>query len=384
MPTARSNSLVVVALSGGVDSSVAALQLKRSNANVAALHMTNWDDDDGYCNAADDLADARAVCEILDIPLHHVNFSEEYRDQVFRFFLADYAAGRTPNPDVLCNREIKFGVMLSYARRLGAAYLATGHYADTRAGRTGTELLMPADRVKDQTYFLHAIGQNALASALFPLAPLQKNEVRVLAARHGLPTRDKKDSTGICFIGERPFQEFLARYVAAAPGEMRTPEGRVVGQHRGAAYYTNGQRKGLGIGGVAGTSDAPWYVADRDIATNRLVVVQGEDHPLLWSSSLAATDWSWLNGRAPDGLERASALRCTARIRHRQTPAPCTVMQREDGTIVVVFDKPQWAIAPGQYVVLYQDTVCLGGGTIRQRDVTRQTDPAFVSVAADG
>ncbi|MEM1261584.1 MAG: tRNA 2-thiouridine(34) synthase MnmA [Pseudomonadota bacterium] len=358
---------VVVALSGGVDSSVAALLLKQAGASVIGLHMTNWDDADGHCNAADDLADARRVAELLDVPFQHVNFTAEYRDQVFAQFLADYAAGLTPNPDVLCNRDIKFGVMLDYARRLGAATLATGHYAATHKAQGSTELMIPADRHKDQTYFLHAIEQQALAASVFPLADLSKREVRELAHRYGLPTRAKKDSTGICFIGERPFQAFLETYLPGQPGPMRTLDGRTVGQHRGAAYYTVGQRKGLGIGGVAGAIDAPWYVADRDMDENTVYVVQGDDHPRLRGSRLSAGDWHWIAGTAPSELA-ATSLRARARIRHGHPPALCTATRAADGLVNIAFDEPQWAIAPGQYVVLYSDDTCLGGGTIRSAE----------------
>ncbi|MEM8982909.1 MAG: tRNA 2-thiouridine(34) synthase MnmA [Pseudomonadota bacterium] len=364
MTTTTSDDPVVVALSGGVDSSVAALLLKQAGSNVIGLHMTNWEDADGHCSAADDLADAQRVADLLDIPFQHVNFTAEYRDHVFAEFLDDYAAGLTPNPDVLCNREIKFGVMLDYARRLGAATLATGHYAATQVAGELTELLIPSDRHKDQTYFLHAIEQRALRDCVFPLAALSKNEVRAIAHRFGLPTRAKKDSTGICFIGERPFQAFLETYLPAQPGAMRTLDGRTVGEHRGAAYYTVGQRKGLGIGGIAGTSDAPWYVADRDVAENVVYVVQGDDHPRLHATELRADRWHWLAGVQPHGLA-ASALRLHARIRHGHSPARCTATLVGEGEISVAFDEPQWAIAPGQYVVLYADDVCLGGGTIR-------------------
>ena len=379
MSNRNDNELVMVALSGGVDSSVAALLLAQSGRRVAALHMTNWDDDDGYCSAADDLADARAVCADLGITLHHANFTREYREQVFAGFLRDYRRGLTPNPDVLCNREIKFGVMLDYARRLGATTLATGHYAEHRVINGRHELLIPRDAHKDQTYFLHAISSDALAAAAFPLADLDKATVRALASRHGLPTRAKKDSTGICFIGERPFQDFLSRYVPAQPGPMQTPDGRTVGQHRGSAYYTIGQRKGLGIGGVQGASDAPWYVADRDVEANVVTVVQGESHPLLWSQQLVADDWQWIAGAAPDALTGDSPMRCLARIRHGQTPAPCVAAPAANGCVEIVFDEPQWAVAPGQYAVLYADRVCLGGGTIRTREI--RTDGGSVGAA---
>ncbi len=375
------DGLTLVALSGGVDSSVAALLLKQSGRRVAALHMTNWDEDDRYCSAADDLQDARAVCRILDLPLHHVNFTREYKTQVFRHFLADYAAGRTPNPDVLCNREIKFGAMAEYAKRLGATHLATGHYAGKRRIDGSWALTVPADRHKDQTYFLHAIDQEALALAEFPLATLQKSEVRRLATDAGLPTRAKKDSTGICFIGERPFQDFLAAYLPAQPGPMQTLDGVALGEHRGAVYYTVGQRKGLGIGGVKGASDEPWYVADRDVERNIVYVVQGEDHPSLWSDSLQASNWHWLDGTQPAQIaagRRADGLH--ARIRHGQHPAACSV-ERHGEQLSIAFDEPQWAVAPGQYVVLYRDDVCLGGGTIDTSSAERavRSQPALAS-----
>ncbi len=354
---------VFVALSGGVDSSVAALLLREQGYAVEALHMTNWRDDDGYCSAADDLADARAVAGLLGMPLHHVDFTDEYRQRVFAAFVSDYERGLTPNPDVLCNREIKFGVLLAHARRLGAAALATGHYA--RVSRTAgvARLHLAADSDKDQTYFLHAVTQQALAQAVFPLGDLTKSDVRTIAARHGLPTRAKKDSTGICFIGERPFRDFLGRYIAARPGPIETADGEVVGRHDGVAYYTVGQRKGLRIGGVAGAAEAPWYVARRDIERNALIVVQGESHPWLWSGALSAADPHWIDGSGPP-LGHGVGHRLRARIRHRHRLAPCRVRAASGGALEVEFDEAQWAVAAGQYVVFYADDVCLGGATI--------------------
>ncbi len=353
---------IMVAMSGGVDSSVTALLLRQKGYDVEALHMTNWDGDDEYCSAAEDLQDAREVCRILDIPLHHVNFSKEYRDQVFAGFLADYQAGLTPNPDVLCNREIKFGVFLEHALRLGADKVATGHYARIREKNGQTELLCSVDAHKDQTYFLHAVGERALGHTLFPLGELQKPEVRRLATRHGLPTRHKKDSTGICFIGERPFREFLSRYVQSKSGALVTTDGKPVGTHAGAVYYTIGQRKGLGIGGVKGASDEPWYVADRSVDKNTVTVVQGEEHPLLWGTSLRANDPNWVSGSSP--LDEGGAKNLQARIRHGQALQPCHASATGDGEIIVDFLTPQWAIAPGQFVVFYDGEVCLGGARI--------------------
>ncbi|MEO0997342.1 MAG: tRNA 2-thiouridine(34) synthase MnmA [Pseudomonadota bacterium] len=354
---------VFVALSGGVDSSVAALLLHEQGYAVEALHMTNWRDDDGYCSAADDLADARAVAELLGLPLHHVDFTDEYRERVFAAFLRDYERGLTPNPDVLCNREIKFGVLLAHARRLGAAALATGHYARVTHIPEPSRLRLAADGDKDQTYFLHAVTQQALGAAMFPLGCLTKREVRAIAGRRGLPTRAKKDSTGICFIGERPFREFLGRYIAALPGPIETADGEVIGRHDGVAYYTVGQRKGLRIGGVAGAAEAPWYVARRDIGRNALIVVQGESHPWLWSGGLSAAGPHWIDGGGPPlgpGVEH----RLRARIRHRHRLAPCRLGATADGALAVEFDEAQWAVAAGQYIVFYDDDVCLGGATI--------------------
>ena len=353
------NRRVVLGLSGGVDSAVAALLLKDAGADVHALHMTNWEDDDGYCTAADDLQDARLVCEQLDIPLHHVNFSEQYRDRVFEYFLDEYRAGRTPNPDVLCNREIKFGVFREHARRLGGEFLATGHYARSANIDGETALLKAVDLNKDQSYFLHAVSAEALAETVFPLGDLEKAEVRQIARDRGLRNHDKKDSTGICFIGERPFREFLSTYLPANPGVIKTPDGTEVGKHTGLMYYTLGQRQGLQIGGRKDAGDEPWYVVDKDMQTNALIVAQGETE-LLLSDALVATDASWI-GSPPAGL--SEGLRCMAKVRYRQADQACTVNLLED-TLSVAFDTPQRAVAPGQYVVFYDTDRCLGGAVI--------------------
>jgi tRNA-specific 2-thiouridylase len=353
------NRRVILGLSGGVDSAVAAVLLRDAGADVQALLMTNWDDDDGYCTAAEDLQDARLVCEQLDIPLHHVNFSRQYRDQVFEYFLDEYRAGRTPNPDVLCNREIKFGVFREHAKRLGGELLATGHYARTEVTNEDVALLKALDPNKDQSYFLHAVSADALSDTVFPLGDLQKNDVRDIARDRGLRVHDKKDSTGICFIGERPFKEFLSSYLPANPGPIRTPDGTEVGQHSGLMYYTLGQRQGLQIGGRKDASDAPWYVVDKDMDNNALIVAQGETD-LLLSDSLFATDASWI-GAAPEEL--ADGIRCSAKVRYRQDDQACFVKPDGDG-LVVRFDEPQRAVAPGQFVVFYQGERCLGGAVI--------------------
>ena len=351
---------VILGLSGGVDSAVAAILLQQAGAEVHALHMTNWEDDDGYCTAADDLQDARIVCEQLGIPLHHVNFSKQYADQVFAYFLDEYKAGRTPNPDVLCNREIKFGVFRDYAKRLGGERLATGHYAQSGIIDGHGALFKGADAGKDQSYFLHAVSAEALAETVFPLGDIEKGDVRKIARDAGLDVHDKKDSTGICFIGERPFREFLATYLPANPGRMRTPGGEDMGEHQGLMYYTLGQRQGLGIGGRNDRSEDPWYVVGKNLKEKELIVAQGE-HEMLFSDWLMATDTSWI-GVAPAGLD--DGLRCRAKVRYRQADQDCVVKGLDDNTVEVHFDARQKAVAPGQFVVFYDENRCLGGAMI--------------------
>ena len=364
MPSALENQVsekrVVLGLSGGVDSAVAAILLQQAGADVHALHMTNWEDDDGYCTAADDLQDARNVCEQLNIPLHHANFSKQYRDRVFEYFLDEYKKGRTPNPDVLCNREIKFGVFREYAKRLGGDLLATGHYAQSAIINGHGALIKGSDPFKDQSYFLHAVTAEALAETVFPLGDLQKGDVRRIARDSGLAVHDKKDSTGICFIGERPFREFLATYLPANPGRMRTPGGEDMGEHQGLMYYTLGQRQGLGIGGRNDRGEEPWYVVAKDLDDNALIVAQGE-HEMLFSNWLIATDTRWI-GAVPEGLD--NGLRCTAKVRYRQPDQACMVTTLGNGGIEVRFDERQKAVAPGQFVVLYDGNHCLGGAVI--------------------
>ena len=346
---------VVVGMSGGVDSSVAALVLKREGHDVLGLFMKNWGEDDEYCRAREDFVDAAAAADVMGIDLEAVDFSAEYKDRVFADFLREYSAGRTPNPDVLCNAEIKFRAFLDHAMRLGAERIATGHYARVESSGNAFQLLRGKDAAKDQSYFLHRLSQEQLSRVLFPVGALEKAQVRRIAREAGLPNHAKKDSTGICFIGERPFREFLNRYVAKAPGPIRTPEGKTVGTHIGLAFYTIGQRKGIGIGGPG----EPWFVAGKRMETNELVVVQGHDHPLLMKRSLEALEASWIAGAPP-----AAPSAHTAKTRYRQADAPCTLSRVADSQIRVDFDAPQWAVTPGQSVVLYDAEVCLGGAII--------------------
>ena len=363
-PAPDPGSTVIVGLSGGVDSSVAALLLLEQGYRVEGLFMKNWEEDDDadYCAAAEDLADAGEVAEQLGIRLHTVNFSAEYWDRVFASFLAEYRAARTPNPDVLCNREIKFRAFLDYALDLGAERIATGHYARIARDHGGWHLLLAADEDKDQTYFLHLLGQDQLRRSLFPLGDLNKNQVRALARRAGFRTAEKKDSTGICFIGERRFRNFLSRYVPENPGPIETPDGTVLGEHRGLAYYTIGQRQGLGIGGVTGKAEAPWFVARKDRARNALILVQGHDNPRLLSGGLEGSAVHWIAARPP-GLP---PFDCRLRLRHRQALQDCTLLEVRDYRCRVRFARPQRAVAPGQAAVFYRGDECLGGTTIER------------------
>ena len=360
--TTQNTKSVIVGISGGVDSSVAALLLLQQGYDIRGVFMKNWegDDQDDHCAAEEDLKDARQVCGKLNIELQGVNFSDQYWDRVFAYFLAEYKAGRTPNPDVLCNKEIKFKAFLDYALSLGASKIATGHYAriDKLDGRY--RLLRGKDTNKDQTYFLYTLGQEQLSKSLFPVGELEKSEVRKMAEENGFITFDKKDSTGICFIGERDFKNFLKRYIPAQPGKIITPEGNIIGQHDGLMYYTLGQRQGLGIGGVKGYEGAVWYVADKNLDNNRLIVVTKKDHPLLYSTQLVATDMHWTSGQAP-----GVPYKCTAKTRYRQQDAVCTITELDNTHCKIIFEQPQWAITPGQSVVLYQAEECLGGGIIQ-------------------
>lgn len=371
----RSKQRFIVGISGGVDSAVAALLLVRDGYEVQGLHMNNWDDDGQYCKAAEDYRDARKVCADLGIPLHRVNFASEYREQVFNDFLNEYSSGGTPNPDVACNRQIKFGAFVDYAIRLGADRIATGHYARIERSGTTVKLLKGLDNDKDQTYFLHAVKAKALSRSTFPIGDYTKTEVRRLANDYGFANHAKRDSTGICFIGERPFREFLSSYLPARTGRIETPDGDYIGTHDGLMYYTLGQRQGLKIGGRKGYKAAPWYVAGKNLASNTLVVVQNHEHPLLWSSSLVATNLHWIAGSPP-----ASNFDCHARTRYRQTEAACRVQVHADGNIEISFREPQWAVTPGQYAVLYRQEECLGGGPIRSSDTQGdQSQPPTLS-----
>jgi tRNA-uridine 2-sulfurtransferase len=353
---------VIIGMSGGVDSAVAALLLRDAGYAVQGLFMSNWEDD-GYCTAAADFQDARRVCDLLGITLHRANFAEQYRERVFSHFLSEYAANRTPNPDVLCNREIKFGVCLDYMQRLGASCIATGHYARVATIDGETALLKGADVSKDQSYFLHGVNPGALAKTLFPLGGMRKHEVRQLAHASGLPVYDKPDSTGICFIGERPFQEFLGRYLRADGGPIETDTGKVLGEHRGLALYTLGQRSGLGIGGRAGSAAAPWYVADKQAARNALIVVQDQHHPLLMSDRFEVEQAHWLEHAA----EQADAFECGVKTRYRQGDLPCSVSRLGDARWQVDLRSSARAVTPGQYAVFYRGDRCLGGGIIARR-----------------
>ncbi len=351
---------IIVGMSGGVDSSVAALLLQQQGFDVEGLFMKNWEEDDDahYCAAAADLADAQSVCDRLGIRLHSVNFASEYWDRVFEHFLCEYSAGRTPNPDILCNREIKFHAFLDHALTLGADRIATGHYARLRRIDGHVQLLRGLDGNKDQSYFLHALTQHQLGHALFPIGELPKDRVREIAREHELTTHDKKDSTGICFIGERRFDTFLQRYLPAKPGMIQSVDGENLGRHKGLMYYTYGQRKGLGIGGRHDADEVPWYVTGKDLERNVLVVAQGHDHPALLHDTLETGHIHWIDPVA------AAPQNCTAKIRYRQPDQSCRILSQTTDKAVIRFDQPQRAITPGQSIVFYQDEVCLGGGMI--------------------
>ena len=362
-----SKQRVVVGLSGGVDSAVSAWLLKQQGYEVIGIFMKNWEDDDDseYCSSNIDFVDAAAVADVIGIEIEHVNFAADYKDRVFAEFLREYQGGRTPNPDILCNAEIKFKAFLDHAMRLGAEKIATGHYARVREREGAFELLKGLDPGKDQSYFLHRLNQAQLSKTLFPVGELHKSEVRRIAADIGLPNARKKDSTGICFIGERPFREFLNRYIAQAPGPIKDERGRVLGRHVGLSFYTLGQRQGLGIGGVkekgaqrGGGEHAPWFVARKDLQNNTLYVVQGHDHPWLLSHQVSVDDLSWVAGQPP------SPGTLAAKTRYRQTDAPCDLQYPAPQTLALHFPDAQWAVTPGQSAVLYQGDVCLGGGVI--------------------
>jgi len=352
---------IIVGLSGGVDSAVAALLLKRKGYDVHGLFMKNWEEDDDaeYCAAEEDLAAAKQVAEKLDIPLDTINFSSEYWDRVFAHFLTELKAGRTPNPDILCNREIKFQAFLDYALSRGAEKIATGHYACSKRYPDSIELRRAVDANKDQTYFLHQVPAQALMKTLFPLCRYEKQRVRQMAEEAGLVNYDRKDSTGICFIGERRFNDFIAQYIPNEPGPIRSVEGEVVGQHRGLMFHTVGQRKGLGIGGRKDGNDEPWFVVDKLLDSNTLLVAQGHNHPALFAQGLNAQSLHWITANPGE-----ASFRCTARTRHRQQDEPCIVQLHDDDSCRVIFDQPMRAIAPGQYVVFYDEEICLGGGVI--------------------
>ncbi len=350
---------VIIGMSGGVDSSVAAWLLQEQGYHVEGLFMKNWEQDDteGYCAAAADLADAEAVCHQLSIPLHTVNFSQTYWDHVFTHFLHEYNAGRTPNPDILCNKEIKFKAFLDHARSLGADYIATGHYARVDEGR----LLKARDRDKDQTYFLHAIDPAALASTLFPVGDYLKKDIRAKALELGLVTHQKKDSTGICFIGEKRFKLFLQEFILAKPGDIKNTQGQTLGRHDGLMFYTIGQRQGLGIGGGHADTNDPWYVVDKETSTNTLIVAQGSEHPMLYAQGLICGAMHWLTCE-----EVELPLTCYAKIRYRQTEQACVLSPSDNNKHYVMFSEPQRAVTPGQYIVLYDKNQCLGGAVIEQ------------------
>ena len=353
---------VVVGMSGGVDSSVSAYLLKEQGYQVEGLFMKNWeeDDNDEYCAAAEDLKDAQAVSDKLGIALHTINFAAEYWDNVFEYFLAEYKAGRTPNPDIMCNKEIKFKAFLEFAaEELNADYIATGHYVQRSNGTGSWQMLRGLDDNKDQSYFLYTLGEQHVAQTLFPIGHLEKPRVREIALEQNLVTHDKKDSTGICFIGERKFKDFLAQYLPAQPGDIKTAEGKIIGKHEGLMYHTLGQRKGLLIGGMKEYGEEPWYVVEKDIERNVLIVGQGANHPRLYSIGLLANQLHWVDRKGPK-----QPIRCSVKTRYRQQDIPCQITPNINGSLLVEFDEPQKAVTPGQSAVFYQNEICLGGGII--------------------
>ncbi len=366
LSTQAAKTKVIVGMSGGVDSSVTALLLKQQGYVVEGLFMKNWDEDDGteYCTAQQDMSDAQSVADMLEIPLHSVNFASEYWDDVFEIFLQEYKSGRTPNPDILCNKEIKFKVFLDYAEILGGDYIATGHYARTSTRNGRTYLLKGIDGSKDQSYFLHAVNEAAFSRTLFPIGEMKKTEVRKIAEEYGLITAKKKDSTGICFIGERRFKDFLEQYLPGQPGNIESSDGGIIGQHSGLMYYTLGQRQGLGIGGLKTSDDNPWYVSGKDLSRNTLIAVQGGNHPLLFSDSLKVSELHWINGLPEEIIKNENIdFSCQAKTRYRQDDQQCQVTKTEGG-YSMKFNTPQRSLTPGQSVVLYRDSICLGGGVI--------------------
>jgi len=360
----NSQTKVIVGMSGGVDSSVSAYLLQQQGYQVEGLFMKNWeeDDTDEYCAAAEDLKDAQAVCDKLGIELHTVNFAAEYWDNVFEYFLAEYKAGRTPNPDIMCNKEIKFKAFLEFAAEaLGADYIATGHYVRREEVDGQFKMIRGLDSNKDQSYFLYTIGTEHIAQTLFPVGDLEKPEVRKIAEEQDLITHDKKDSTGICFIGERKFKDFLQKFLPAQPGEIESVDGKVIGKHEGLMYHTLGQRKGLHIGGMADAGEEPWYVVDKDLERNVLIVAQGKNHPRLFSNGLIANQLHWVDRKGPEGK-----IQCTVKTRYRQVDVPCTLVPGDDDKVRVLFDEPQSAVTPGQSAVFYAGKECLGGGIINE------------------
>lgn len=361
-PSDNSHIKVIVGMSGGVDSSVSAFLLQQQGYQVEGLFMKNWeeDDNDEYCAAAEDLADAQAVASKLGIELHTINFAAEYWDNVFEYFLEEYKSGRTPNPDIMCNKEIKFKAFLEFAAEdLGADYIATGHYVQREERDGHWKMVRGQDSNKDQSYFLYTLGEEHIAKTLFPVGDIEKPKVREIAEQQDLVTHDKKDSTGICFIGERKFKDFLSRYLPAQPGIIETAEGQQIGEHEGLMYHTLGQRKGLHIGGMKEFGDEPWYVVDKDVERNVLIVGQGAEHPRLFSKGLTANQLHWVDRQGP-----STELRCSVKTRYRQSDIPCVLFPNIDGTIKVIFDEPQKAVTPGQSAVFYAGDLCLGGGII--------------------